>query len=202
MALVITPDEFIRNGEHGNQFYAEYRGYDLKAIPDIPIVCRPLVNTSTHQLALETSPVWCLRVKHRGSWRTKTSPKVSIYADGVAKDRIGFSFRIPARSLYTKPEQVWNDLMAMDFTLRNRNLMANAVQRESKALVPAYYIPAELDECAMLMRFNAERDARQKARLPDPLPDVESNVVDLVALLRERGIQPDVDVEQPLSLMG
>jgi hypothetical protein len=62
---------FIEDGE----FFLLTGGYALKQLPDIPIVCAPLLNTSTHKLAIETNPRWFLRVRHKGHWRSKTRPK-------------------------------------------------------------------------------------------------------------------------------
>lgn len=163
----------------GNEFYADYKGYELKVfLPDIPIRCLPVVDTSTHRLAIETNPQWGLRVRHRGCWRTKTRPKVSVYAVGQT-DKIGFSFALPSRSLYTSMTQVVDDLRRADYSLKARSVQLLGVLPPTPDL-------SKLDELQVMEFFNARRADELRKRLPPRKPVPTAEVFSLEDWLRRR----------------
>mgnify|MGYP001610759991 CR=1 FL=1 len=116
---------------------------------DIPLVVRPLIDTSLHKLAIETDPVWCLRIRQRGGWKMLTTPRVSIFAEGT-KRQFGLSFILPRRAVYTDMYQVMADLERTGFVIRSRVLRIGA------KTVP--------DELAVLRKMNDDRSARLSGR--------------------------------------
>lgn len=158
----------IYEANRGN-FWAEVRGIKLRDYPDIPLRIPPLIDSSLHKLAVETGPQWVFRVRQRGSWRTRTSPKISVFVEQTPE--FGLSFHIGARPLYSSMVEVFADLQKADFRMRGRTLQVRNVG-------PA---PA-MDELAFLQRENEMRAERIR-KLPRIKP---SNVVDISQYLPDR----------------
>lgn len=115
---------------NGNEFYAKYTGMELRNFPDVPIKASPLLDTSTHRLAIETDPRWTMVIRHVGTWRVKTRPKVRIYPEGEACGKVAVHFKLPAAHRYETPEAAFKALQDVEFTLSPHNLNLVAVQKQ------------------------------------------------------------------------
>ena len=202
------------------EFYLLVKGYELKTLPDVPIVCPPLLNTSTHKLALETNPVWCLRVRHKGHWRTKTRPKVRVYPDGNGQCP-AISFHLPAQARFESPDSVFAALAKAEYTLNLHDLKP-AVHKRTIELAelekaraagyqqgkedgrwessfdPAYKSEGVVERSVfdLLAEWNAKTEVELKARRPKPtttLPTAE--VIDITSFLKERGVAIDTETD-------
>lgn len=156
----------------------EARGAELRDLPDIPIVVRPLISTSLHALAIEVEPAsWCFRVRHRGSWRTKTTPKISVFQNG--NRQFGVAFRIPARTLYTCGKEVFADLARAEFQVKGRTLQTFS------------FVAHPEDELSFLTRVNDARaeGLRKLPALKKPVPTNEAEIIDFIEHLPRRRLR-------------
>lgn len=133
----VSSKVLVRSGEavgsvDPHEFYAILRGMDMRDMPDIPIRCRPLLDTSTHQLAIETDPRWCLKIRHVGCWRSKTRPKISLYTEDRCKSPV-ISFALPAQTKFETLDAAFKALEGVDFALSPHNISLTAIQRRHEA---------------------------------------------------------------------
>jgi hypothetical protein len=214
----------------GREFYATLKGYELKQLPDVPIVCKPLLNTSTHQLALETSPQWVMKIRHVGSWRIKTRPKVRIYREDMSGWRAApaICFDLPSCHRFETVESAFRHLAACDFQLSQHNINLRAIQRTEENKIREQLraevrreiedkVRAEMKEevlnsfpslTDMLVADTAETRRWLAARRPKASRKAavlsSAEVIDLRERLRARGLfLPEVatsDMEEPSDL--
>jgi hypothetical protein len=184
---------------HGNEFYAKFTGMELRNFPDVPIKSAPLLDTSTHKLAIETDPRWTMVIRHVGSWRVKSRPKVRIYPEGMAFGKVSVCFKLPAAHRFETPESAFRALSDVDFTLSPHNLNLVAVQKQQTSKLRqeleaelrkdltmelrsrAVDLLTEEEVFALLTHYTNER----RSKLPRPKRRAPaSNVLDFEALRR------------------
>lgn len=208
----------------GREFYATYSGYELKQYPNVPIVCKPLLNTSTHELALETSPPWVLKIRHVGSWRIKTRPKVRIYRQDMAGWRAApaICFDLPSCHRFETVEQAFRKLAECEFQLSPHNINLRAIQRTDEKRIREQLYAEVRREVEDKIRQEAKEDTlnsmsltemlaldndvtrawlaerRPKARRLAEVPSAE--VIDLRDRLRQRGLFLTPPLEEPSDL--
>lgn len=188
----------------GNEFYMLVRGYELKQFPDVPIVCHPLLNTSTHKLALETNPQWCLRVRHKGHWRIKTRAKVRVYPEGNGKCP-AISFALPAQARFESPDSVFAALAKVDYSLTLHDIRPAVHKRvtltsddyakgfeagKEEGRYLGAYEQQVTDPFELLAEWNERESAALKARRPKLLPVTPTaEIIDIAQFLKDKGVE-------------
>lgn len=142
-------------------------GHDMRALPDIPLVARPVMDTSLHKFAGpfdDHKGVWVLRARHTGDWKTKRRPRVTLQREGADR-HLAISFKLPSQELIRSKEALFAALEKSDYRLSCVNLPLASVYKE----------PPPVDELTTLQRFNAVRLEKIRAALNDAAPPMSKH---------------------------
>lgn len=137
--------DYVEDGK----FYLCARGEQIKALPDIALVLKPILDTSLHAFAVEG---WTFTAKHSGGWKAPfRSPKVVLRHDST---HCVISFRIGPLARFNNQFDVCHALRGW----------AGALQFKSVGMTVQK--PPQIDELEMLQKFNAERFERISKNRP------------------------------------